>query len=134
MYLTGQLYPRPWQEPDSAPPQTKNSDFYGKVTTANAKSNLWDNKHRTSRKIYNFYHNSKSQKDEEFFQKDLDGKNRRQNKQLSQQFYMHNRTKSHERLYSRKIERKMLTFKSNQPGLDFEETQVLGDIMSNDQT
>ena len=39
--------------------------------------------------------------------------------------------KSHERLYSRKIERKMLTFKANQPGLDVEETQVLGDVFSN---
>ena len=55
MYLTGQMYPRPWQEPDVEPPQQKNIDFYGKITAQNAKSNLWDNQNRTCNKIYNFY-------------------------------------------------------------------------------
>ena len=35
---------------------------------------------------------------------------------------MYHKMKSHERLHSRQIERKMLTFKSNQPGLDMNET------------
>jgi len=71
------MYPRPWQEPDVAPPQQKNIDFYGKVTDQNAKSNLWDNQNRTCRKIYNFYQQDKNDKMQEFIQKDLDGKSKR---------------------------------------------------------
>lgn len=47
---------------------------------------------------------------------------------------MYHKMKSHERLQSRQIERKMLTFKSNQPGLDLNETQVLGDMYNHELT
>ena len=47
---------------------------------------------------------------------------------------MYHKMKSHERLQSRQIERKMLTFKSNQPGLDLNETQLLGDMYTHELT
>jgi hypothetical protein len=37
-------------------PQKKDIDFYGKVHKDSAKENLWENKHRTSRKISQYYH------------------------------------------------------------------------------
>ena len=39
---------------------------------------------------------------------------------------MHNKKQSQDRLSSRQIERKMLTFRSNQPGLQMEEALTLG--------
>jgi len=50
-------------------------------------------------------------------------------REMQQHFHMHQRMKSHERLYSRKIERKILTFKANQPGLDLEETEAIGSLV-----
>ena len=57
MYLTGQTFSRPWQEPDSIPPPIKKTlNFYGNLSQYNTKSNLWDNQYRTCNKVYNYYH------------------------------------------------------------------------------
>lgn len=46
----------------------------------------------------------------------------------SQRFHIEQRKRGRERLIDRKMERKMLTFKSNQPGLDLEEIKQIGNI------
>lgn len=55
MYLTGQLYPRPWEVPDEPPQIKKNIEFYGRLSKNNATQNLWDNKYRTAPKYSKFY-------------------------------------------------------------------------------
>lgn len=77
------MYPLPWQEPEVLPPQKKDIDFYGKVDKDCLKANLWENKHRTSRKISLFYQTGNQEKLDKFHQKDLDGKKKRENRQLS---------------------------------------------------
>jgi hypothetical protein len=48
------------------------------------KENLWENRHRTSTKIALYYQKSNMEKLENFNKKDLDGKKKRENRQLSQ--------------------------------------------------
>lgn len=49
-------------------------------------------------------------------------------KELIKRFHMQQKQKSLERLNSRQVERKMLTYRSNQPGLKFEEVMTYGDM------
>ena len=57
MYLTGQPFARPWQEPkEKDEPLKKTIDFYGNVSRNNDKVNLWDNTYRCSEKLYGYYH------------------------------------------------------------------------------
>jgi len=63
MFLTGQLNPKPWQEPPLKQPHIpKTIDFYGSISHQNNKNNLWDNQYRTSNKTYSFYQQSQLEK------------------------------------------------------------------------
>jgi hypothetical protein len=66
------------------PPQPKNINFYGSVSKDSMKENLWENKHRTSRKISLFYQKGQQEKLETFNKKDLEGKKKKEHRQLSQ--------------------------------------------------
>jgi hypothetical protein len=54
MFLTGQLFPRPWDEPEEPSVQKKNTEFYNSSGTI---LNLWNNPARACNKVKTFYHN-----------------------------------------------------------------------------
>lgn len=55
MFLTGQLFPRPWDEPEEEVIK-KDSKFYN---SSNTIKNNWNNPARASKKVKAFYHDIK---------------------------------------------------------------------------
>jgi hypothetical protein len=55
MFLTGQLFPRPWDEPEEEVIK-KDSKFYN---SSNTIKNSWNNPARASKKVKAFYHDIK---------------------------------------------------------------------------
>jgi hypothetical protein len=56
MFLTGQLFPRPWDEPEGEIIIKKDRKFYD---SSNTIKSIWDNPARASKKIKAFYHGEK---------------------------------------------------------------------------
>lgn len=75
MFLTGQLFPRPWEEPEEQVSFKKNGQYYNSSGTI---QNAWNNPHRSCKKIATFYHekekefNENTYKDEELLKMDDD--------------------------------------------------------------
>jgi hypothetical protein len=72
MFLTGQMFARPWEEPQRHTVLPKDSKFYS------TKDNIWNNPYRTaSQKIKGYYHEP-----EEYFKR----KNQQTNQCLESHF------------------------------------------------
>jgi len=54
MFLTGQLFSRPWDEPEDSSVVKKDSKFYNSSGTI---QNTWNNPNRACMKVKTFYHN-----------------------------------------------------------------------------
>lgn len=105
--------------------QKKDHHFYG--TASN--QNLWDNDSRCCPKVSSFYHKSAKLKNQRLMQAVV--QMREQDQQRSQRLHVSTRERSLERLKERKLERKVLTFSSNQPGLQLKEIEDFGEIQEN---
>lgn len=123
MFLTGQLFPRPWDEPENPDLFVKDQQFYNSSGTI---LNNWDNPHRSCKKIRTFYHNKEKSfkettyKDDEIIKMDDDEK-----EQLRKLVLQRMRYQSQERTENRKLERQALQYKSRQALTNPESIEVI---------
>ena len=131
MFLTGQLFPMPWDEPEDAEPRLKkDSSYYDSSGTV---LNSWNNPNKTCKKIYKFYHEKEkvfkdtTYKDDEILKMDEDEK-----QELRKTVLQRMRYQSLERINNRKLEREVLQYKSKQALVNDETSNEMEAIAHND--
>ena len=107
MFLTGQLFPRPWDEPEPEPVIKKDGNFYN---SSGVIQNSWNNPYRAWKKVTNYYHDKEkvfrdtTYRDDEILKMDDDEK-----EQLRKIVLKRMRYQSQERMENRKLEREALS-------------------------
>lgn len=134
MFLTGQLFPRPWDEPESKDDGIvkKDSNYYNSSGTI---KNQWNNPYRASKKTIAFYHEKEklfrdtTYKDDEILRMDEEEK-----EHLRKLVLQRMRFQSQERTENRKLEREALMFKSRQVLMNPDSNSEMQMIASTDPT
>lgn len=107
MFLTGQLFPRPWDEPEPDQVVKKDGNFYN---SSGVIQNNWNNPYRACKKVTNFFHDKEklfrdtTYRDDEILKMDDDEK-----EQLRKIVLKRMRYQSQERMENRKLEREALS-------------------------
>jgi len=109
MFLTNQLFPHPWEEPQQQTPIVKDRHYYS------INENLWNNPVRVTPKLKQYYHQKQKQYNDTH---DSDAEILRlqeeDRKHFLQEKHQTLKQDAQERLGNRKIERKLLQVNSKQ--------------------